>query len=232
MTKRTQILGRLKKLGSKRNRIGMARFGIEARHALGISIPKLRHLADEIGRDHKLALELWRNPIHEAKLLAIFIDDPAKVTEAQMDRWAKDFDSWDICDQCCGFLFDQTQYAFKKAIEWSKRREEFMKRAGFALMAALSVHDKSALDKAFVPFLVRIRDESFDERNFVRKAVNWALRQIGKRNAALNKKAVATAKTIGNFHSSSARWISSDALRELASKKVQDRLMRRTDPRR
>jgi 3-methyladenine DNA glycosylase AlkD len=159
---------------------------------------------------------LWNFRVHEARLLASFIDDPTKVTERQMDRWARDFDSWDICDQCCGFLFDRTSYAYGKALQWSKRKEEFLKRAGFVLMAALAVHDKEADDAAFIKFLPRIREESLDERNFVRKAVNWALRQIGKRNVFLNKKAA------------SARWIASDALRELTSVKLQKRLISKT----
>ncbi len=229
MTEARQLLKRLKALGSEENRLGMSRFGIETKHALGISVPVLRQMAREIGPDHKLALELWKSPIHEAKLLAIFIEDPSKVTERQMDRWARGFDSWDICDQCCGFLFGQTKHAFKKALEWSRQKEEFVKRAGFTMMASLSVHDKSASDGVFIKFLGRIRDESRDERNFVRKAVNWSLRQIGKRNARLNNRAIATAKVIAGFHSSSARWISSDALRELTSKKVQVRLKLKAD---
>lgn len=152
MTETKQVLKKLRTLGNEKNRLGMARYGIETKHALGISIPILRQMAKEIGRDHMLALELWKTPIHEAKLLAIFIDDPTKLSARQMDQWVTDFDSWDICDQCCGFLFDQTKYAHKKAIQWSKRREEFIKRAGFALMAALSVHDKNASDAAFIKF--------------------------------------------------------------------------------
>jgi 3-methyladenine DNA glycosylase AlkD len=177
MSKADNILKKLKSLENERNRKGMERFGIQTKNAYGIAIPILRRMAREIGTDHRLAVQLWNFRVHEARLLASFIDDPTKVTERQMDRWARDFDSWDICDQCCGFLFDRTSYAYGKALQWSKRKEEFLKRAGFVLMAALAVHDKEADDAAFIKFLPRIREESLDERNFVRKAVNWALRQ-------------------------------------------------------
>jgi 3-methyladenine DNA glycosylase AlkD len=203
----------------------MARFGIEATHAYGVSVPVLRKMATAIGPDHRLALDLWQSRVHEARLLAAFLDDPNLVGPRQMDRWAAEFDSWDLCDQCCGFLFDKTGHAYGKAVQWSKRKEEFVKRAGFVLMAALAVHDTGAGDIGFSKFLARVRHESCDERNFVRKAVNWALRQIGKRNLALNKEAVAAAKKIAKLNSSSARWIASDALRELTSSEVQARLI-------
>jgi 3-methyladenine DNA glycosylase AlkD len=217
-------LKKLRSLGNERNRAGMARFGIETKDAYGISIPVLRKLAKDIGTNHALALELWKSEIHEARLLACLIDDPEKVTQGQMEHWAKGFNSWDVCDQCCGNLFDKTKYSRKKAIEWSSRKEEFVKRAGFVLMAALSVHDKNASDSEFVEFLSLIKKESRDDRNFVKKAVNWALRQIGKRNRFLNKKAVETAKKIAFMGTQSAKWIASDALRELTNKKVQKRL--------
>jgi 3-methyladenine DNA glycosylase AlkD len=226
VTRTSNIVQKLKSLGSERDRAGMARFGIETKNAYGISVYVLRRLAKEIGTDHGLALDLWKTGFHEAKLLASFIDDPRRVTERQMENWVKDFDSWDICDQCCGFLFDKTRYARLKAIAWSKREKEFVKRAGFVLMAALSVHDKDASDAVFVKFLPRIQKESLDERNFVKKAVNWALRQIGKRNRNLNKKAIEIGEKIGKLDSKSAKWIASDALRELTSKKVQQRLER------
>ncbi len=202
----------------------MARFGIEVKNAYGISIPVLRKLGKEIGTSHALALKLWESGIHEARLLASFIDDPGKVTKAQMEHWAKDFNSWDICDQCCGNLFDRTNYAYKKALQWSKRKEEFVKRAGFVLMASLAVHDKHASDNEFVKFFPYIQKESHDERNFVRKAVNWTLRQIGKRNKLLNKEAIKAAHRIALLESSTARWIAKDALRELENKKIQHRL--------
>jgi 3-methyladenine DNA glycosylase AlkD len=155
------------------------------------------------------------------------IDVPEKVTETQLERWVKDFDSWDVCDQCCSNLFDKTKFAHKKAIEWSKRREEFVKRAGFVLMATLAVHDKEADNQKFMRFLPIIKREATDERNFVKKAVNWALRQIGKRNSALNKIAIQTAKKIQKIDSKSARWIASDAIRELTSEAVRKKLVRK-----
>jgi 3-methyladenine DNA glycosylase AlkD len=224
MASAKQILFKLKKLENKKNKEGMARFGINTENAYGISVSTIRKIAKDLKRDHRLAQELWKTKNHEARLLACFIDEPEKVTEAQMEKWAKDFDSWDICDLCCSNLFDQTPYAYKKAVAWTKRKEEFVKRAGFVMMAALSVHDKKALDSRFTKFFPLIKKHSTDERNFVKKAVNWALRQIGKRNLPLNKKAIQLAKEIKKIDSKSSRWIASDALRELESPKVQQRL--------
>src|SRR5947207_4324215 len=185
------ILDELRSLGDPAGREGMARFGINAERALGIRIPQLRAIARRVGKDHELAAELWASGIHEARLLACFIDDPSQVTEAQMEAWAAEFDSWDLVDQCCGNLFDRTPFAYAKAAEWAGREEEFVKRAGFAMMAELAVHDKRAPDERFEPFLPLIEREAPDRRNFVRKAVNWALREIGKRNAALHAEAIA-----------------------------------------
>ncbi len=195
----------------------MARFGINPEKTLGVSIYILRPLAKEIGKDHTLALRLWNSGIHEARILASYIDESDKVTEKQMDEWVKDFNSWDVCDQVISSLFDKTPYAYKKAFEWSKRKPEFEKRAGFVMMAALSVHDKKASDTKFTEFFPVIKKESTDERNFVKKAVNWALRQIGKRNKELREKSIRTAKeTIDLYpNSRSAQWIAKDALREL-----------------
>jgi 3-methyladenine DNA glycosylase AlkD len=218
------ILERLKSLANAENVAGMARFGINPQNTLGVSIPVLRKMAREIGRDHALAHELWSSGVHEARILAGMIDDPRLVTEAQMDAWAADFDSWDVCDECCANLFDKTEPAYRKAVEWAARDGKFVKRAGFALMAALAWHDKRAPDEAFLAFLPVIQRESADGRNFVRKAVNWALRMIGKRNAALNIIAIATAEEIQATGSKPARWIAADALRELTSEKVQERL--------
>jgi len=218
------ILKRLESLANPEAVSGMARYGINPKNTYGVSMPALRQMAKEIGRDHGLAQELWSSGVHEARILACLIDEPAKVTEKQMERWAKDFDSWDVCDQCCSNLFDKTPLAFQKAAQWSERSEEFVKRAGFALMAALAVHDKRARDEDFVKFLPLIKSGSVDDRNFVKKAVNWALRQIGKRNLALNRMAIKTAKEIQNRDSRAARWIASDALRELTNEKVRERL--------
>jgi 3-methyladenine DNA glycosylase AlkD len=219
-----QVMKKLKSMENRKNKEGMARFGIKTDKAYGISLYELRPLARKIGKDHKLAQKLWASKVHEARMLAAFIDEPEKVTEKQMERWVKDFDSWDICDQTCSSLFDQTPYAYKKAVEWSKRKEEFVKRSGFVMMAALSVHDKKAKDKDFEKFFPIIIRESTDDRNFVKKAVNWALRQIGKRNKQLNKKAIKVGKEIKKKDSKAARWIASDALRELESEKVRKRL--------
>ncbi len=219
-----EILKRLKALANPAIAAGMARFGSRPKKALGISAPNLRKLAKEIGRDHRLALRLWDSGIHEAKILASLIDEPEMVTAAQMERWVKDFDSWDVCDACCCNLFDKTPVAYQKAAAWSRRKEEFVKRAGFALVAYLAVHDKKAKDEVFIRFLPIIKRESRDERNFVKKAVNWALRQIGKRNTALNRLAIQTAKEIRAMDSKTARWIAADARRELSSAKIKKRL--------
>jgi 3-methyladenine DNA glycosylase AlkD len=224
MEKVEDVLKKLKKLSNPKNVKGMARFGIKPDKALGISIPNLRKLAKEVGKNHKLALQLWRSEIHEARILAGMIDEVDKVTEKQMDLWIKGFDSWDVCDQVCANLFDKTSFAFKKAIEWTRRKEEFEKRAGFALMACLAWHDKEAGDNKFIKFFPAIKRESIDERNYVKKAVNWALRQIGKRNRNLNKEAITIALIIQKIESKSARWIANDALRELKSEAVQKRL--------
>jgi 3-methyladenine DNA glycosylase AlkD len=221
------ILKRLRSLANPRNVEGMARFGISTcKEALGIPTPMLQKIAREIGRDHALALELWKSGVFEARCVAALIDDPTLVTEEQMERWVMDFDNWAVCDNCCGRLFDKTSMAYPKALEWSRREEEYVKRAAFSLMAALAVHDKEARIAKFLKFLAPIQRESTDERNFVKKAVNWALRQIGKRNLALNKAAIKTALEIRKSDSPSARWIAADALRELRSEAVQKRLQK------
>ena len=223
--KRSDVLNELKSRSDSRAVAGMARFGIDPKNAYGISMPKLRDLAKKIGKDHALAKGLWSSGVHEARILASIIDDPFLVTEAQMERWVLDFYSWDVCDQCCMNLFSKTEFAYRKAIEWSGRKEEFVKRAGFALMACLAVHDKrKASDCRLEKFLPIIRRESWDGRNYVRKAVNWALRQIGKRNRDLNGKAIRTAREIMSLDSESAKWIASDALRELLSDAIAKKL--------
>ncbi len=217
-------IGRLRAASEKSCLEGMARFGINTETALGVSVPELRKLAKEIGTDQGLSIALWDSGIHEARMLAGFVGDPEKVTERQMERWALEMDSWDICDQVCGSLFDKTPFAIKKINEWNTRKEEYVKRCAFTLMAALAVHDKTMPDSAFERFLPIIIRESADERNFVRKAVNWALRQIGKRNKRLNKSALLVAKRLKSYESKSARWIGSDAYRELTSPGVKRRL--------
>jgi len=220
-----KIIQKLQSLANPENVKGMARYGINPKNNLGISIYQLRPLAKEIGRNHTLALKLWDSKIHDARLLACFIDDPKKVTADQMDKWAEDFDSWDICDQACTSLFDLSPLAWKKVFEWAERDEEFVKRAAFSLIAGLAVHDKIATDKEFEQFLPIIIKQSVDERNYVKKAVNWALRNIGKRNLHLNKRAIETAKEIQKINSKSAKWIASDALRELMSDKIKRRFV-------
>ncbi|MFZ1082552.1 MAG: DNA alkylation repair protein [Candidatus Kryptoniota bacterium] len=222
-----EIIVHLKSLSNPKNVAGMARFGISSKNTLGISIPALRDTAKKIGKNHALALELWNSGIHEARILAGFVDDPESVTESQIEKWVNDFDSWDVCDQVCSGLFDKTEFALKKAREWSGRKEEFVKRAGFVLMAALAVHDNDSDEVTFQNFLPIIKREAIDERNFVKKAVNWALRQIGKRNARLNKAAIKTAKEIQKIDSKAARWIATDALRELTSAAVIKKLTNR-----
>ncbi len=220
-----EILTTLKSLANHDAVEGMARYGISSEGTLGVSIPSLRKIAKQAGKDHELAAKLWSTGIHEARILAAFVDDPAKVTVEQMDSWAADFDSWDVCDQCCCDLFYRSEFAWRQAVAWSSRDEEFVKRAAFALMAGLAWHDKTAPDSKLKKFLPVIKRESVDERNFVKKAVSWALRNIGKRNIKLNRAAIKTAEEIAKKdHSRSARWISRDVLRELTGDAVQKRL--------
>ncbi len=221
-----EVLARLKLHADPQAVAGMARYAIRAANIWGVSAPNLRRFAKEIGKDHRLAARLWRTGIHDARLLATLVDDPAKVTPRQMESWAKVFDSWAVCDAACGCLFDKTSYAWDKAVEWTAQDEEYVKRAGFVLMAALAVHDKQAPDQRFEAFLPLLIRHATDERNFVKKAVNWALRQIGKRSRRLNRLAVRTAKDIRQIDSRAARWIAADALRELTSDKVQARVNR------
>lgn len=215
-----EIIGYFKSLENPANVAGMKRYEIAADKAFGVSIPVIRNLAKQLKYNHKLAHELWETGIHEARILAFLVDDPGEVTIAQMENWVSEINSWDICDGCMSNLFDKTPYAYKKAIEWSKRKEEFIKRAGFVLMATLSVHDKKADDEKFLQFFPRIEKEAKDERNFVKKAVNWALRQIGKRSWYLNKEAIVAAERIQKQEYKSAKWIAADALRELKSENV------------
>lgn len=218
------IVKRLRSMANPKNVAGMARFGISSKGTLGVSIPVLRKIAKETGRDHALAGELWKTGIHEARILAAMVDEPDRVTRKQMDEWVRDFDSWDVCDQVCMNLFDLTEHACKKAVEWSGREPEFEKRAGFALMACLAVHDKAVPDGKFEEFLPAIERGAGDERNFVKKAVSWALRQMGKRNRRLNRSAIAAAKRIGKRDPKAAKWVSRDVLKELTGEKVQKKL--------
>jgi len=206
----------------------MARFGVDTSSAWGITMPDLRAFARELGKDHKLAQALWETGVHEARIFASMIDEPAKVTQKQMDTWVKDFNSWDVCDQTCKNLFRHTPFAVAKCHEWSKARNEWVKRAGFALMAELAIGKNLASDKQFKEFLPIIVREAHDDRNFVKKAVNWALRQIGKKNKILHGHALKTAQEIEKLESKSARWIAKDALRELRSDGVTRRVLEKS----
>lgn len=219
-----EVLRSIRALANPPRLEGMARYGIQTRDAVGVTMTELRALGRGLGRDHELAAELWTSGIHEARILASIVDVPDAVTRSQMESWVREFDSWDVCDQVCGNLFDRTPFAFETALEWSAREAEFEKRAGFVLMATAAVHRKDEPDDAFHVFLPRIRAGATDERNYVKKAVSWALRQIGKRSASLNTEAVRTAREIQAIDSHAARWIARDVLRELESPAVRQRL--------
>jgi 3-methyladenine DNA glycosylase AlkD len=225
------IVEALRALGSERDRAGMARYGINVDDAFGVSVRVIREMAKPLRRDHDLALALWETRIHEARIMAVFVDDPAQVTRAQMEQWALGFDSWDLTDQVTMGLFDLTPYAWDTAPRWAGRPEEFVKRGGFTLMAGLAVHDKKAEDTRFRALLPIIEQQAGDPRNFVKKAVNWALRGIGKRDAALNAEATACARRILSNAGAArdpgaraARWVATDALRELEHEKTRARL--------
>ena len=221
---RQEIIDILKEHASDERKQGMSRFGIDTTQAYGISIPVLRKLAKRIGTDHVLARELWDTGIHEAKILAGMIASAEQADDMLMETWVTDVQSWDLCDQTCMNFFSKTTMAYTKAQEWAKREEEFVKRAGFALMAVIAVHDKDRDEKDFISFLYLIKTHAEDSRKYVKKAVNWALRQIGKRSITLNHMAVSAARELKQSDSRTARWIGSDALRELTNEKVQKRL--------
>jgi 3-methyladenine DNA glycosylase AlkD len=222
-----QVLRELKNLADPKVRKKMAYFGVKVANAHGISAPVLHALARRIGKNHELAEKIWATGIHEARILATLIGEPGKVTSAQMERWVRDFNSWDVVDAACCYLYAQAAPAWVKVNQWSRRRKEFEKRAAFSLAAYLSYKDKMAADARFERFLRVIEREAWDERNFVRKAVNWALRNIGKRNLRLNRAAIQTAERIRRQGSRAARWIAADALRELRSDAVRRRLRRK-----
>ncbi len=219
-----QILRDLEAMGNPANVEGMARYGIRSARALGITAPVIRARAKALGRDHELAAALWETGVLEVRILAALVDDAARVTEAQMEAWAREFDSWALCDGVCSVLFDRTPFAVGKARAWIRRREEYVRRAGFVLMAALAVHDKAAPDRLFLSFLPLIEKGASDGRNFVKKAVNWALRQIGKRNLALNAATVEVCRRLVAREEAAARWVGRDALAELTSGKTLARI--------
>ena len=210
---------------------GMAKYGMVVEKRIGVSVPDMRTIAKEVGKDHKLALDLWKTSIAEARIIASMIDEPENLTEDQMEDWVSDINSWDVCDQVCMNLFEKSPLAWKKILDWSEREEEFVKRTAFTLVACLAWHDKKARDEEFIALLPVITRGAIDDRNFVKKAVNWALRNIGKRNLNLNRAAINTAKRILKLESKAARWIASDAVRELESECVQARLERQGERR-
>lgn len=222
--KASAIIEILKKEGKEENRIGMARYGIKTDKAFGVSMPFLRDIGKENKKDHQLALDLWKSGFHEARILAAIVDDPAKATEKQLEDWVIEFDSWDMCDQCCSNLFVRTPFAYNKALEWALREEEYVKRAGFVMMACIAVKRKELKNEQFLPFFKLISAHAADERNMVKKAVNWALRQIGKRNLYLNEKAVELSEELLNSDNKTTLWIAKDAYRELKSNNVHRRL--------
>jgi 3-methyladenine DNA glycosylase AlkD len=219
------ILAELRSMANPANVSGMARYGINPKRALGIKIPALRNIARQVGKNQSVAIELWQSEIHEARILASFIAEPALTSAELMETWVMDFDSWDVCDQVCSNLFDRTPFAIQKSIDWSGREDTFVRRAAFVLMAALAVHQKNLPDEQFESFFPLILQYASDERNYVKKSVNWALRQIGKRNQRLNRLAIAAAQELMNSDSGSARWVAGDALRELSSEKIQLRFV-------
>lgn len=219
-----KVLEKLKAKAKPENVEGMEKFGMSAVKRLGVSVPDMRKLAKEIGKNHPLALELWKTGIPEARIVAGMIGDPDRLTDKQMESWVKGFDSWDVCDQVCMNLFEKSPLVMKKIHDWSDREEEFVKRTAFALIACLAWHDKDAQDEKFIEIFPVIKRGAADDRNFVKKAVNWALRNIGKRNLNLNMAAIETAREIKEMNSKPARWIASNAIRELESEAVQKRL--------
>jgi len=220
------VLDKLQSKAQPEQLQGMAKYGMTIEKRLGVSVPDMRKLAKALGRDHRLALELWKTGIAEARIVAGMVGDPAKLTEEQMEEWVEDINSWDVCDQVCMNLFEKSQLAWKKILDWSEREEEFVKRTAFSLIACLAWHDKKASDEKFIELLPVIVRTATDERNFVKKAVNWALRNIGKRNTNLNEAAISTAKEIQRLDSKAARWIAADAIRELKSEAIQSKLRR------
>jgi 3-methyladenine DNA glycosylase AlkD len=222
-----RILKLLRDLEDENWRDNMARFGIPITHALGISMPKLKQIAKEFGKNHDVALKLWENDYHEAKIIAVLLDEPLKLTEDQMDRWIYQCYSWDLTDCCCLYLFHKSPIAYQKAAEWVQREEEFVKRGGFSLMATLAVHDKKAQDEKFEFFFPLIKEQANDNRNFVKKAVNWALRAIGKRNLVLNSEAIKISEDLMKETDKTAHWIGMDAEKELKSEKIVNRIKKK-----
>ncbi|MCJ7659511.1 MAG: DNA alkylation repair protein [Anaerolineales bacterium] len=226
MTTVTEVMEKLTAQADPAQLDGMSRFGITTEKRLGVTVPQMRVIAKQTGKDHELALVLWETGIAEAMIVAAMVDVPAEVTEAQMEAWVVDFNSWDVCDQVCMNLFEKTPLAWDKIRDWSQREEEYVKRAAYALIACLAWHDKGASDENFIALFPLIKSGATDERNYVKKAVSWALRNIGKRNSNLNAVALQTAQDLKEMDLKSARWIGSDAVRDLNSDATRRRLGR------
>ena len=224
------VVAELKRMGSKKVRDGMARFAIPSDNAFGVSMADLRKLAKRLGSNHELAADLWKTGWYEARTLVAFVAEPERVTPAEMDRWQRDFDNWAICDSLCFHLFDKTPHAWRKVKAWSTHKGEFQKRAAFALLWGLTVHDKRSGDEPFAQSLALIERAADDDRNFVKKAVNMALRAIGKRNPALHAAAIAAARRLAASPNATGRWVGKDALRELNSPSVKRRIASRRVP--
>jgi 3-methyladenine DNA glycosylase AlkD len=222
-----EALAWLERRGTKKNREGMARYGIRPKKRFGVSMATMQPLVRRLGRDHALALALYRTGWHEARILASFVDEPDRVTPAQMDAWAQRFDNWAVCDSVCLHLFDRSPHAWAKVREWSRRDDEYVKRAAFALVAGLASHDESAPDAAFARCLPLVERAATDDRNYVKKAVNWALRQIGHRSVPLNAVAVEVASRLAASPHAAARWVGRDAFRELKAPATMASLARR-----
>jgi 3-methyladenine DNA glycosylase AlkD len=223
------VMQLLERAATKKTRDGMARFGISSHHAYGVAMKDIQAIARRVGRDHALALELWDTEVYEARMLTAFVDEPERVTATQMDRWCRDFDNWAICDTLCFKLWDQLPHAWKKVEQWTKATGEFQKRAGFVLLACLASHDKTATDAQFLEGLRLVEREAHDDRNFVKKGINWALRRIGTRNAKLRAAAIDTGTRLAESKEPAARWVGRDAVRELtkSSRKAQGRVIKR-----
>ena len=223
---KNEVLAWLKRRGTRRNVEGLARYGIKARRPLGVPMGTLQSLSKRLGKNHTLAASLWKSGWYEARLLAALVDDPKQVTRKQMDAWAAGFENWGDCDTVCFTLFDRTPFAWEKVRRWAASPREFVKRAAFALLASLALHDKTAPDAQFRPLLPLIEEGARDDRNFVKKGVSWALRSVGRRNLALNAAALTVARRLAQSQEPAPRWVGKDALRELASPKVRSRLAR------
>jgi 3-methyladenine DNA glycosylase AlkD len=224
MAKLEEVLNRLKEKARPDQLEGMSRYGISPERRLGVSVPDMRKIAKEVGKEHELALALWKTGIQDAMIVASMVGEPDKLTDEQMEEWVKDINSWDVCDQLCMNLFEKTPLAWKKIVDWSEKQDEFVRRAAYALIACLAWHDKQTEDERFIALFPVLKRGATDERNYVKKAVNWALRNIGKRSRTLNRAAIELAKEIQMIDTKAARWISSDAIRELESEAVHRRL--------